>query len=155
MLPALANVADLETRLGLDEDTLTGPDLARAQAALDDASALAREEARRTWVTDTGEVDAPGAVIRVVLGAALRNYRNPEGAISETKGPFSRTLRAAETGVYLTEAEQAIIRRYRPSNRALWTQPTTRDGEGADTLWMEDSFGFEPFPIGFVGEPWR
>lgn len=155
MLPALATVNDLEARLGLDADTLTGADLVRAQAALDDASALVREEARRDWVdTDGTTITAPAAVIRVVLGAALRNYRNPESEISQTVGPFSRTIRASETGVYLTSAELEIVRRYRQNPSTLWTLRTTRGEDADSTLYMEDSFGCELFPIGTVDKPW-
>lgn len=156
MLPALAPVADLEARLGLDPATLTGPDQVRAQAALDDASALVRDEARRDFVDTDGNVDAPDAVIRVVLGSALRNYRNPDSEITQQVGPFQRSYKATEIGPYLTEAEQAIVRRYRPSGgNALWAQRTTRGEHGNDTFFVEDSFGLELFPIGSISEPWR
>jgi hypothetical protein len=157
MLPALATVADLEARLGLDPDTLTGADKARAEAALNDASALVRYEARVDWVAEDGlTTTAPDVVVRVVLGAALRDYRNPEGDISQTVGPFSRTIKASEVGVYLTDAEREIVRRYRPTDTGgLWTLRTERDHPYEDTYWMEDSFGFELFPIGFVDQPWR
>lgn len=152
MLP-LATVHDLEARLGLDNDTLAGADLARARAALDDASALVREEARRDWV-EASVITAPAAVIRVVLGAALRNYRNPDGEIAQTVGPFSRTVKAAETGVYLTTAELEIVRRYRQVTSTLWTLRTTKGDDIDSTLYLEDSFGFELFPVGTVDKPW-
>lgn len=156
MLPALAALNELEARLGLDADTLSGAELARAQATLDDASALVREETRQDWVDPDHPtlITAPAPLIRVVLGLALRVYRNPEALISESVGPFSRTVKAAEVGVYLTPAELAIVRRYRKETVGLWTQSTTR-GENADsTLYVEDQFGQELFPIGTIDKPW-
>ncbi len=155
MLPALATLAELEARLGLDDGTLTGADRARAQAALDDASALVREEAQQDFVAEDGSLTVPDVVKRVVLGAALRSYRNPDAQIAEAAGPFSRTLKSAEVSVYLTDAEKQLVRRYRPTPNGLWTMKTERDDTTDRTLWMEDSFGFELFPIGFVDEPWR
>ncbi|MET9262406.1 hypothetical protein [Amycolatopsis sp. NPDC004079] len=155
MLPALADLGDLEARLGLDPDTLAGPEKSRAQAALDDASALVREETRQDWVDPlTGEVAAPAPLVRVVLGAALRTYRNPDAEISQTLGPFARTLKAAEVGVYLTPPELAIVRRYRKETTGLWTQGTTRGEHWDSTLYAEDQFGCELFPVGTVDKPW-
>ena len=156
MLPALATVHDLEARLGLDPDTLVDAEKSRAQAALDDVSTLVRYEARQEWVDANGEPDAPYVVVRIVLGAALRTYRNPDSELSQTAGPYTRTLKASEVSSLLTEAEKAIIRGYRPPNgNALWTLRTTR-GECADTtLWLEDTYGCELFPIGSIDNPWR
>lgn len=156
MLPALAPLSALEARLGLDENTLAGAEKTRALAALDDASALVREEARRTFINPTsGMVEAQDAVVRVVLGAAQRNYTNPDAEIKSQAGPFERTLKAAETGVYLTEPELEIVRRYRQVTRQLWTLRTTKSGPDCDTLWVRDQYGCDPFPIGSVSEPWR
>jgi hypothetical protein len=153
MLLALATVADLEARLGLDADTLAGAERVRAQAALDDASTLVREEARQEWVTG-GTITAPAVVIRVALGAALRNYRNPESEIHQVVGPFARTIKATETGVYLTTAELGIVRRYRKTATTLWAQRTTRGEDADSTLYLEDSFGCELFPVGTLDKPW-
>jgi hypothetical protein len=148
MLPALAQVADLEARLGLDPDTLEGANLGRARAALTDASALVRMEARRTWVDEAGALTAvPDAIVRVVLGAARRGYTNPDSAIQEAAGPFSRRLLESDTGVYLTPAELDIVRRFRPGGNDLWTLRTQRDTDESGTIWYEDSYGWEPFPL--------
>lgn len=153
MLPALASVGQLEARLGLDPDTLAGAELGRARAALDDASALVRLEARQSWIDETtGEVDAPDAIVRVVLGAAQRNFTNPEAAIQETAGPFARRLSEFDTGVYLTKAELDIVRRFRPSGGELWTLRTERDGDEDGTIWYMDTFGCEPFPLASVDD---
>lgn len=154
MLPALATLGDLEHRLGLDENTLQGADQRRAEAALDDASALVRDEARRTWVGTTGELEGvPDVVHRVVLGAAYRNYVNPEAVLTETAGPFSRTIKQTDTGVYLTEAEIVIVRRFRPTGGGLWTQKVYRDDDAESTLFLEDSYGCELFPVGSIDDP--
>lgn len=148
MLPTLASVTDLEARLGLDPDTLVDANLARARAALADASALVRMEARRTWVNEAGALTTvPDAVVRVVLGAARRTYINPDAAIQESAGPFARRLSESDTGVYLTRAELDIVRRFRPSGGELWTLRTERDGDESNTIWYQDSFGAEWFPL--------
>lgn len=148
MLPALATVPDLEARLGLDPNTLTETNLGRARAALADASALVRLEARQTWVDSTGALTAvPDAIVRVVLGAAQRNYTNPDAAIQESAGPFARRLSETDTGVYLTRAELDIVRRFRPAGGELWTLRTQRDEDEANTIWYQDSFGVEWFPL--------
>lgn len=147
MLPALASVADLEARLGLDPESLEGAELTRAQAALADASALVRMEARRTWVDELGAVTAPDVIVRVVLGAAQRTFTNPDGVIQEAVGPFSRRYADGSTGVYLTKAELDIVRRFRPSGGDLWTLRTERDGGDDGTIWYRDTYGTELFPL--------
>ena len=148
MLPALAPVTELEARLGLDPDTLQDADLGRARAALADASALVRMEARRTWVDAAGALTAvPDAIVRVVLGAARRGYTNPDAVVQDTVGPFARRIAESETGVYLTAAEIDICRRFRPAGGELWTLRTERDGDQVNTIWYQDTFGSEWFPL--------
>jgi hypothetical protein len=157
MLPALASVSELEARLGLDPNALTGADKSRAQAALDDVSTLVRFESRKDWVDKiTGKlVTVPIVLGRITLGAALRAWRNPEGLTTETAGPFTRTIKDTEIGSLLTEPEKVIIRRFRPVINQLWTQPTTRQENADSTLFLEDQFGAELFPIGYIDEWWR
>lgn len=146
MLPALASVTDLEARLGLDPDSLKTGELGRARAALADASALVRLESGQSWVDDAGALTAPDALVRVVLGAAQRNFVNPDGEIHTTVGPFVRRLSELSTGVYLTKAELDIVRRFRPTT-GLWTLRTQRDECSDGTVWYEDSYGCELFPL--------
>lgn len=112
-MDALATVADLETRLGLAAGSLTGTDLARAEAALDDASALVRAEAGLDWVDAYGASTAPASVVVVVVQVALRVYRNPDGYISESiAGAYSYAYgQGAQNGLTLTDAERRIITR--------------------------------------------
>lgn len=106
---ALAQVSALELRLGLEIGSLQGADLARAQAALEDASALVRAEAGKTWLDEDGLVTAPAQVVTIVIKASLREYKNPDGFTSEQMGDYSyRTDNAG--GVYLTEDERRIVR---------------------------------------------
>lgn len=144
MLP-LATVADLEARLGR---TFDEPELSRIVALLDDASALARDVAGKTWIDpDTGDLQpVPGSVRWVVLRAAERAVRNPDGFSSETAGNYSYQRTGVEPGVYLTEGEERAIRRAL-GKTGLWTQPVTRGDEHLHTVWGEDQFGAELFPL--------
>jgi hypothetical protein len=142
-LPPLAQVEDLADRLG--RDLTDASEVRRAAAALDDASGMVRDESGRDWVDDP----APQPLVTVVLAAALRVLRNPEGYLSQTTGPFSVTRDRGELGVYLTETERALCRRYRPSGSGasgLWTQRVTRGDHCADTVFLRDQYGGDLIP---------
>lgn len=152
-LPPLAEVTELEVRL---RRTLSEEESAAAVAALADASSLARLEGRQDWWTAEGGLTVPDAVATVVLAAARRALENPNGVVSETVGPFTvRRSDDSASGVYLTEIEKTIVRRYRPTSPGLWTQRTTRldpNDETAGTAFLEDSLGCELFPVGSYDE---
>lgn len=123
----LATIAGLETRIGLEVGSLQGSDLARAQAALDDVSALVRAEAGQNWLSEahnTTTVTAPPQVVAVVIRAAIREFKNPDGFQTEQLGDYSyRTENTS--GVYLTEDEKTIIRKAAGLGSAgLWTVRT-------------------------------
>ena len=108
-LPSLATVEALQVRLG--GQPLSGADLDRARAALDDVSALVRLEAGLDWVAADGvTITAPAAVVTVVLAAAQRGYRNPDGFQGETVGPYSYQYGQGETSAYLTPTERRIVK---------------------------------------------
>lgn len=110
-LAPLAPVSALESRLGLEVGSLTGTDLQQALDNLADASALVRSAAGVPFVDANGEPDAPEDVFVVVVRAAIRGYRNPEGLFQESiSGAYSSTVPQGETGVYLTSAETAIVK---------------------------------------------
>ncbi|WP_229398183.1 hypothetical protein [Micromonospora okii] len=110
-LPPLAPVAAMERRLGVAPGTLAGADLVRAGAALDDASTMVRAEAGNDWVAADGTtVTAPPVVVTVVVSAALRTYRNPDGYSGESVGDYSYQYARDSTSGYLTPAEVRIIR---------------------------------------------
>jgi hypothetical protein len=124
-LLSLAAISDLEVRLGLSVGDLQDANLARAQAALDDTSALVRAEAGKTWLDAGGlTVTAPAEVITIVIKATLREYKNPDSFTSEQLGDYSYRTDAVG-GVYLTEDERRIIRAASgTASHGLWTVRT-------------------------------
>ncbi len=120
----------------------------RVLALLDDASALVRDEAATTWIDPITAllVAVPGSVRAVVLRAVERAVRNPQGFSAESAGDYSYQRTNVEPGVYLTDGERQIIRRA-IGRTGLWTQPVTRGDEYLATVWAEDQFGCELFPL--------
>ncbi|MFC8531931.1 hypothetical protein [Nocardia sp. NPDC057227] len=147
--PSIAEATALGVRLG---ETLTGADLARAQANLSDVSAWAREEAEQEWPNAPAGV--PAAVVVVVLTAARRMYENPEGFLYETMGPMSGSRAASTvTGGVFTEPELKILHRCRPRG-GLWTLSTTRGDDDAETGFVSDSTpGSDPIAYVAAGDP--
>lgn len=135
MLPYLVPVSDLEKRLGVDVGSLVDADLVRAQTALEDVSALVREEAGKTWVdVDDVTITAPDGVLVVARTAALRQYRNPDGYVSENIGQGAYTWSTSQdgaNGAYLTADEKRIVKRAAngggSSVYTLRTPPATYD----------------------------
>lgn len=108
-LPLPPAISALEARLGLPAGALQGEDKIRAEAALDDASALALAEVSTTKAT-AWTSDAPKVVHLVVLKAARREFENPRGLEQESLGEHSVGL-TDTSGVYLTAREVAQIKR--------------------------------------------
>lgn len=142
-LKALADVSAVELRLGLEIGSLQGADLARAQASLDDASALVRAEAGINWLSGDGTtVTAPAQVVTITVKAAMREFKNPDGFTSEQIGDYSYRVDNAG-GVYLTDEERRIIR-LSAGGAGLWTvrtpssyyDPTTPE---PDNYLLEDN----------------
>ncbi|QMU72143.1 hypothetical protein [Streptacidiphilus sp. P02-A3a] len=105
MAAPLADVDALATRLGW---SLAGPDADVAEAALADASALVRAVAGMPWLDAT---TAPDIAVSVVLAAAERRVRNPEGYRMEMQGSYQYQLPAsAPSGIGLTSDETRMIR---------------------------------------------
>lgn len=108
MLPALVSLDDFALRVG----GITSADEERAQACLDDSSALIRDEARLTWVdTEGGLEEIPDAVVAITYAVAIRAFRNPEGIRSEQIGQYSVTYADGSTAAFLTDGERRAIRR--------------------------------------------
>lgn len=111
MVP-LASLADMAVRLGMELEP-SEPDGMRAMAALEDASALVRLVAGRTWVGEDDELeDVPPVVVQVTVAAAIRAFQNPQGFTQASIGDVSVTFSARGGGsVYLTPDERrAVIR---------------------------------------------
>lgn len=109
MATLLASVADLEKRLRKEVGSLIGADLTAATTAIDDASVLVLAEGNPDWTPLTIPAVAKGVVIKV----ALRQYRNPDGFVSEAMGGGAYSYRYAddETSAYLTKAEAELVQR--------------------------------------------
>ena len=134
-LPALASVSQLETRLGIEVGSLEDLDLARAQACLADASELVRAEAGVDWISDLGEPNAPDVVVGVVVRAALRGFRNPDGVGSESLGGvYTYSFASGEASIYLTASEIDIVKKA-ATRSSKWT--------GTGTLRVPSSY-FDP-----------
>lgn len=140
MLPPLATLDDLEVRAGQQDDA------ARAEAVLADASALIRGEAGKTWVDSLNVPNPPDQIVTLVLKVAKRALDNPEGLTSETYPEYAWRKDGAEDGVYLTDKECKIVRRC-AGKSGLWTQATTKLDRESDTIFVDDQFGLEPFPM--------
>lgn len=142
-LPALATTDDLDARTpgGLDAG-----DLARASAALDDASAMVRSVAGKTWTTDgVLDDDIPHVVLMVTVAVARRVLANPDGVTQESIDDYSRTVANASSDVYLTRAERAAIRSA-AGKSGVWTMQTTRIGTD-DTQYVDVVGQDEPIPF--------
>ncbi|MGW4114818.1 hypothetical protein ACWEFJ_28420 [Actinosynnema sp. NPDC004786] len=125
-LPALATVAALEKRIGVEVGTLDGVDLARAETDLEDASNLVRAETGNDWVDDDGNPAAPAPLVTVVLRAARRCYRNPDEYSSETEDGYTWRRDGEAVSPYLTESEVRVCERYAGPASGLHTIATTR-----------------------------
>ncbi|GED09169.1 hypothetical protein [Cellulosimicrobium cellulans] len=113
MSPLPPALSALCRRLGVE--TLDGVDASRAESALDDATTLALAEVRPATAARWIE-DAPHVVTTVILKAARREYENPQGYRSENLGEYGATVDVA-SGVYLTAAEVALVRRAESGHR--------------------------------------
>lgn len=147
----LASVDDLEV---LMKRTFSGADLDQAEMVLSAVSAWARSVSGQEWSVTS---DVPSDVKYVVLAAARRSIRNPDGVTAESMGPFSKSYDKPPTN-FFTPAELSILKRYRPKAGAggLTTIGFTR-GEKANPrmmvshLFVDDDA--DPFPCLWPGDP--
>lgn len=121
MLESLATLEMFEERIAggiAEEDTV------RAQAVLDDASALVRAEAGKSWIGSSGmlEDDIPDVILTIVMKAAKRAFTNPDEVRSESIDNYSTSY----GDVYLTKTEVSLVRGAAGVRGGLWTQSTTR-----------------------------
>jgi hypothetical protein len=150
---ALPSVAELlpqfEARIGVAPGSLSGVDLARAEACLSDASLLVTAAAG----DDLGD-PADSLAVTITLNSARRAYLNPSGAVSETVGPYSvRYGDDSPNGVYLTSSELAALHGLGSAHIGIGTISVYRD-DYADTLWVYDQDGVNGGdPIAFETRP--
>lgn len=149
-LPALATVASMEVRLGLGVGTLTGADLARATASLQDASAFVRSIGRKLWLDTEGEVTAPEDVAMVTTRAAIRDYRNPDGVNNEAlgQGAYAYAYAPGQASIWLTEDEVKLIRQAANSG----TTPGTWTGTGS--VYTPSAYTPREGDTGLTYPPW-
>src|ERR1041384_3753744 len=108
-VPALASIADFEARL---PGSLADSDMARAWAALDDASAWIRAEAGEDWLDDDNVLESvPGAIVAICVAVARMVFDNPGGATPESVDGYSYNRANASSDVFLTASERRMIRR--------------------------------------------
>lgn len=140
-LPPFADVDDLADRIpgGIKDD-----DIARAEAALDDASTLIRAEAGKDWASDF-----PDIVFTVTLRAALRAFTNPAGLQQESVQGWSGSFANSSTDVYLTSNEKRLVRAAAGRN-TLMVQSTTRGPLETQNVCDPYANWSPPEPKGFV-----
>lgn len=117
-----AAASDLADWLGV---TIADDD-ARAAAVLMAASALVQAEVGTSVVEGWDEV--PDVVASVTVQVAGRVWVNPNGVVSDTKGPFTVRYADDARGLHLTETERDILSIYRTNGpKGLFTIGITRD----------------------------
>jgi hypothetical protein len=107
-LPALVSLDDFALRV-----SVSASDEERAQACLDDASALIRAEAGdEDWVDADGALETvPDVIVAICVAVAVRAFRNPDGVRQETIGNYSVAYADTSTAVFITPGERRMIRR--------------------------------------------
>jgi hypothetical protein len=104
----------LITTADLDDRKVEYEDTAQALAAIDDASAVARDYVSPILddVDRGGSPDVPGAVVAVVVGMVRRVLTNPRGLAAETLGDYSFQAGANSVATLMpTQRERRMLRR--------------------------------------------
>jgi len=105
-MAALTTIAQFEIRYG---QNITGDDINRVSALIDDASAIVLDVADLT--TDWTAATLPAVVLPVLCEVVRRAFDNPSGLSGETIGDYTWRGGAASSGVYLTTEEKRTVRR--------------------------------------------
>lgn len=133
--------------------TLTTDDEALAEAALEDASHLARHIAERPSWDDT---NAPPMVKSIILNAVKRYLVNPQGYVMSRSGTESVTwaesLQDRAGGFYFTEEEKGMLRKFRASaQNGLHTVQVMAYNSGTSTTpyRLPVDYGGRSFPWGY------
>lgn len=146
MADPLATVAQLTDRLGRALEPGEEP---VAEAALADASALVRHYGL-PWPE---AATAPSVAVGIVLAAAERRVRNPEGYRMEMEGAYQYQLPAsAPTGVALSQAEIDLLREL-SGRGGLVSVEVQRPVRVDDTWYAPVSGSSEYLPWGAPGDP--
>ena len=125
----LADVPDLADWLGETINSGTA-DHRRALLCLRVASVLVRNEAGKTWLTDTGALDSPPeAAVMVTVYCASRVFENREAQTRGGIDDVNEAWKVDEAGAYLTASERRQIAALRGEITGLSTVRTTRVDE--------------------------
>ena len=126
---------------------------ARAEAVLSGASAVVRAYANQTWVDANGALaaDIPDVVGTVVVQVAARAWANPDGLQSVTIDDSTRRWGSDAQGLYLTDAEKALLDGLSTSSGSpgLSTLGMTRGTLAESTVYVPTA----PAPSGYPF-PW-
>ena len=136
MLPSLATVADIEAHIG---HTIYDPaEQTRAQALLNDASALVRHASGASYMLEDGSAlgEIPDIVVMVTCTAALRAWYNPAGIEAAQLGAVS----VRYGGAWLSQAERDMLATLPPNNVGGLSQITLSPGYG----WGGGPYGYVP-----------
>jgi hypothetical protein len=152
MLPPLATLAQFEARIG--RPVTAGAETDRANALIEDASALVRFEAGADWVDETGTtlVDVPDVAVAITLAASTRAWYNPAQVQSEQLG--AALVRFGD--VWLTAAEAERLGRLNDDGAFKSVSLTPGFGFERDTYgWVPCDYGegqapyADWFPLGY------
>lgn len=146
-LPSLASLSDLNARL--TGEVASGDETTRAQAALDDASAIIRAEAGTTW-TDALDAleDVPDVIVTVCASFAKRLFLNPEWKSSENLGSYAYELSGTSGGALeLTKAERKLIRRAIGQGALGAITLESPYAANSETVYLDVSGTTEHFPV--------
>lgn len=127
-MASLATLAEFAQRIPGGVPVADEP---RAQAALDDASALIRTEANKGW--DTPEDPAPEVAKTICIAAAKRAFLNPDLLKSVSLDNYTRVLDSSSPDVYLTAAERRLIRKV-AGGSGVWALATTRSEDNVQDV---------------------
>ncbi len=146
-LPSLASLSDLNARL--TGEVASGDETTRAQAALDDASALIRAEANTNWTDDADALeDVPDIIVTVCVQVAKRIFLNPEWKSSETLGSYAYQVSGMAGGpLELTKAERKMIRRAIGQGALGAITLESPYAANSETVYLDVSGTTEHFPV--------
>jgi hypothetical protein len=143
-LPALVSLDDFALRV-----SISASDEERAQACLDDASALIRAEAGdEDWVDADGALETvPDVIAAICVAVAIRAFRNADGVRSETIGNYSVAYADTSTAVFITAGERRMIRR---AVGLTGISSVSLEGEWAinPAIYVPVEGGGDDFPLG-------
>lgn len=138
-MEALASLSELAERLPF---TLSPDDERDARGILEDLSDDARHYGRSTWVNTSR---TPRQICRLVLRAAVRHMRNPDGYTQSRAGDesVSWTDRGEDSGsAYFTDNEREMIRTIAGKSSVYSVGTYNMCNHGED--YAREPFGFIP-----------